>query len=67
MSRELKYSNGYKCDNCGKLGATNFMGDYVCNDCLIWDKDGYVIGVKELGKEYPPNPELEIEDNDPDI
>ena len=22
-----------KCDDCGKLGAFDFMGDYLCSEC----------------------------------
>lgn len=33
MSREIEYDKDANCDICGALGAYDFMGDYVCQDC----------------------------------
>lgn len=32
-NREMLYDKDAKCDNCGKLGAHDFMGDYFCKFC----------------------------------
>ena len=34
MSRDVAYSPDDVCDNCGKAGAFDFMGDCYCDDCL---------------------------------
>ena len=34
MDREVPFDEEAKCDNCGKLGAFDFMGDFICEDCL---------------------------------
>ena len=34
MGRDVPYDPEDKCDVCGKLGAFDFMGDYICSDCL---------------------------------
>lgn len=33
MGREVPYDLEDKCDICGKLGAYDFMGDYICPEC----------------------------------
>lgn len=33
MSREVPFDKSAKCDNCGKIGAYDFMGDYLCPEC----------------------------------
>lgn len=34
MSREVPFDKDEKCDLCGKPGAFDFMGDYICPECL---------------------------------
>ena len=48
MSKGVEYQPELRCDNCGELGAFDFMGGHICSDCLIVDEDGIVIGVKDL-------------------
>lgn len=31
--RPIPFESDKKCDNCGKLGAFDFMGDYLCPEC----------------------------------
>jgi len=33
-NRELEFEENAICDICGKLGATDFLGDYFCNECF---------------------------------
>lgn len=35
MDRDVKFNPKLICDNCGKMGAFDFMGDYYCPDCAI--------------------------------
>lgn len=34
MDREIPFEKDAKCDVCGKMGAFDFMGDYICERCL---------------------------------
>ncbi len=34
MSRDVPYDENEKCDICGKEGAFDFMGDFLCENCL---------------------------------
>jgi len=34
MNREVPHVPHAKCDICGKQGAYDFMGDYICSVCL---------------------------------
>lgn len=34
MNREVPYNKNSYCDMCHKQGAYDFMGDFVCDDCL---------------------------------
>ena len=34
MSRDVPFDPDTKCDNCGVVGAFDFMGDYFCSGCL---------------------------------
>jgi hypothetical protein len=34
MDREIPFEKDTKCDIYGKLGAFDFMGDYICERCL---------------------------------
>ena len=34
MSREVPYDDEAYCDCCGSLGAFDFMGDFICGECL---------------------------------
>jgi hypothetical protein len=42
MSRTVPYKHDRNCDGCGELGAFDFMGDYICNECFanLPDHDG---------------------------
>jgi hypothetical protein len=33
MSRDVPYEDDAICDICGKKGAFDFMGDYICENC----------------------------------
>ena len=33
MSRDVYYDKNAKCDECGAVGAFDFMGDYICMKC----------------------------------
>ncbi len=46
MSREVPYDTKAICDDCGKEGAFDFMGDFICEECLKKipvDEEGYFI------------------------
>ncbi len=34
MSRDVQFDENAVCDECGVLGAFDFMGDFVCPKCL---------------------------------
>ena len=34
MSRTIPYEPNTECDDCSKMGAFDFMGDYFCPECL---------------------------------
>ena len=55
MGKEVPYSDEYICDNCGKPGASDFMGDYYCDDCLIVDAEGCIVGLKVIGEQNGQN------------
>lgn len=33
MSRDIEFEETATCDECGKKGAYDFMGDYLCPEC----------------------------------
>lgn len=33
-NRTVPFDKECKCDVCGQSGAYDFMGDYICSDCL---------------------------------
>ena len=33
MDREIPFDENETCDVCGKKGAYDFMGDYICGEC----------------------------------
>ena len=35
-SREAPYDKHKECDNCGEMGAHDFMGDYLCDKCVSY-------------------------------
>ena len=43
VSRILEYNKNDKCDNCGKMGADDFIGDMYCPECIDSDENGEVI------------------------
>jgi hypothetical protein len=34
MDRTVPFDEKEKCDICGKMGAWDFMGDFICPECL---------------------------------
>jgi len=42
-NREVPYEKYAECDSCGKLGAHDFMGDYLCDACLGYTEPDNVI------------------------
>lgn len=32
-SRNIYFDDDAVCDNCGKIGAYDFMGDWLCPEC----------------------------------
>ena len=55
MSRDIFFDENEKCDLCGKDGAFDFMGDFICEDCLKKvpkDEDGYFIDKEIEAKEW---------------
>jgi len=34
MSRDVPFDKDAICDGCGAKGAFDFMGDYLCVDCM---------------------------------
>lgn len=34
MNREIEFCEDEYCDDCGAKGAYDFMGDYLCPECL---------------------------------
>lgn len=34
MGRDIPFDPDLVCDECGKLGAYDFMGDYLCSECF---------------------------------
>jgi len=58
-NRIVPYEKDKKCDECGVLGAVDFMGDYLCHGCLGYIEPSNVIIPKvglaaytELGKSH---------------
>ncbi len=35
-TREVPYGPHIECDNCGKRGAHDFMGDHLCDSCATY-------------------------------
>jgi len=50
MSRDVPYDKDLKCDNCGKVGAVDFMGDYYCSDCAVGCKECGSVFIIDLSK-----------------
>jgi hypothetical protein len=46
--RSIKFYKNMPCDNCGKTGAFDFMGDYYCTDCAIGCKRCLCVFIKDL-------------------
>lgn len=40
MNRTVEFDENETCDVCGKKGAYDFMGDFVCEECLKNEKEG---------------------------
>ena len=40
MSREVRYDPELQCDNCDAIGAYDFMGDYLCENCIGFHIEG---------------------------
>lgn len=39
MGRDVPFEHDKKCDACGKLGAFDFMGDYLCGECFAKERE----------------------------
>lgn len=39
MNRIVPFEPGTKCDICDKLGASDFMGYFICDDCAFGDSE----------------------------
>uniref|UniRef100_A0A6H1ZSR1 Uncharacterized protein n=1 Tax=viral metagenome TaxID=1070528 RepID=A0A6H1ZSR1_9ZZZZ len=41
MSRDVPFDKDAVCDVCGKVGAWDFMGDFLCPECAskVIEKD----------------------------
>ena len=37
--RTVQLDDEVECDVCGKKGAFDFYGDFICSDCLRRDKE----------------------------
>jgi hypothetical protein len=63
-SREVPYDKDKECDVCGKLGANDFMGDYLCNDCVTYTvtEPAHVKEVERLQKELDELNKLKLVD-----
>ena len=51
MGREVPFDSTKKCDECGKIGAYDFMGDCYCDGCITKfeaDTDDADAEVKEI-------------------
>ena len=53
MSREVKFDKNAICDNCGAIGAYDFMGDYLCEKCA--ESDRYKHQVERIVRQLPEN------------
>jgi len=42
MSRDIPYDPELQCDNCDAVGAYDFMGDYLCPNCIDFQVEGVV-------------------------
>ena len=47
--RTVPYNENATCDYCCKLGAWDFLGDFICQECIERIKDEWV--VEELGED----------------
>lgn len=52
MSREVPYDKNAICDNCGKAGSYDFIGDTLCEDCLVKTKDTFLSKLTALLIEF---------------
>jgi hypothetical protein len=39
MNREIEFEENAICDICGKKGAFDFMGDFLCPECAAKNLD----------------------------
>jgi hypothetical protein len=47
MGRQVEFDPDAECDICGKVGAWDFYGDYICPACYEKQYDEFVDGVPE--------------------
>ena len=52
--RDVPYEPNERCDNCGRLGAFDFMGDLLCPKCIQNEDD-----IEELEEEEDDTEEEE--------
>lgn len=51
--REFQYDEGMECDGCGKSGAFDFYGDFLCDDCIEEPKRKRSVDrIMEQGRRY---------------
>ena len=50
MSEFISYDEKLICDNCGKKGAFDFIGDYFCSDCATGCKRCETVFIQDLKK-----------------
>jgi len=51
--RDVPYNANLICDECGKRGAYDFMGDYLCPKCANIEKTERVIKCPRCGEPEP--------------
>ena len=39
MSKDIPFNPELQCDNCDEVGAYDFMGDYLCPNCIDFHID----------------------------
>lgn len=47
MSRDVPFNPNAKCDTCGRIGAYDFMGDYICTKCSKIPKEDPIPSLPE--------------------
>jgi hypothetical protein len=54
MDKTIPFDEHAVCDTCGQIGAFDFMGDYICQECLEkLTQDTHPATVSPEGDEAP--------------